>query len=98
MAAVAPVLRATAESLAGIGKTHCGAGAWLLMGVDGQQPFANIVIKCALSGEPELAKILAEHSNELMSETAQLIPPEEGGTMSMLAGAMPATKELAAEL
>ena len=98
VAAVAPVLRATAESLAGIGKTHCGAGAWLLMGVDGQQPFANIVIKCALSGEPELAKILAEHSNELMNETAQLIPPEEGGTMSMLTGTLPAIKELAAEL
>ena len=68
------------------------------MGVDGQQPFANIVFKCALSGEPELAKILAEHADELLRETAQLIPPEEGGTMSMLTGTLPAIKELAAEL
>ena len=60
--------------------------------------FANIVFKCALSGEPELAKILGEHSEELMNETALLIPPKDGGTMSMLVGAMPAVRELAAEL
>ena len=68
------------------------------MGVDGQQPFANIVFKCALSGEPELAKILGEHSEELMNETSLLIPPKDGGTMSMLVGPMPAVRELAAEL
>ena len=68
------------------------------MGVDGQQPFANIVFKFALSGEPELAMILGEHSEELMNETSLLIPPKEGGTMSMLVGAMPAVRELAAEL
>ena len=98
VADVAPVLRATAKALADIGEAHCGSGAWGLMGVDGQQPFANIVFKCALSGEPELAKILGEHSEELMNETALLIPPKDGGTMSMLVGAMPAVRELAAEL
>ena len=40
MADVAPVLRATAKALADIGEAHCGSGAWGLMGVDGQQPFA----------------------------------------------------------
>ena len=59
---------------------------------------ANIVFKCALSGEPELAKILGEHSEELMNEASLLIPPKDGGTMSMLVGAMPAVRELAAEL
>ncbi len=68
------------------------------MGVDGQQPFANVVFKCLLSGEPELTRILAEHSEELLNETALLIPPKEGGAMSMLAGSMPAVRELAAEL
>ena len=96
--AIAPALKALSESIAQIGVDKYTSPVWVDMGVDGQQPFANILIKCALTNDPELAKIIGEHAEELMREASALIPPQESGTMAILSGILPAIKELAEEL
>ena len=95
---VAPVLRQTMLALSKIGVEFCGRDKWIEMGVDGQQPYASIVLKCALSGDPELAKALADHADELHAKTIELVPPDEPGTVFMLTAATPAIHELAAQL
>ena len=95
---VAPVLKEAMNALSQIGVDHLGGKKWGDLGVDGQQPFASIVMKCALSGEPELTKVLAENSEELFAATRDLIAADESGIMAVLTGALPGAKELAAEL
>ena len=96
--AVAPILKDTMNALAQVGVEHLGGKEWGDLGVDGQQPFASIVVKCALSGEPELTKVLAENFEELFAATRDLVAPNESGIMAVLSGALPAAKELAAVL
>ena len=55
-------------------------------------------MKCALSGEPELPKVLAENFEDLFAATRDLASTKEGATVAMLSGAMSAAKELAAVL
>ena len=85
-------------ALSKIGVEFCGRDKWIEMGVDGQQPYASIVLKCALSGDPELAKALADHADELHAKTIELVPPDEPGTVFMLTAVTPAIHELAAQL
>ena len=90
------------DGLRTIGQERFGLDKWRLLGVDGQQPFAAILMKCALSGEPELTKVLAEHSEEIFAGVRDLIPLGSGDAggmiMAVLAGAMPAVKQLAEQL
>ena len=95
---VAPILKDAMSALVEVGMEHFGAKKWSDLGVDGQQPFASIVVKCVLSGEPELTKVLAEHFDELFAETRDLVAEDEGVIMAVLSGALPAAKELAAVL
>ncbi len=59
---------------------------------------AGIGVDLVRASVLEVMSAVPEHSEELMNETSLLIPPKDGGTMSMLVGAMPAVRELAAEL
>ena len=90
------------DGLRTIGKDRFGLEKWRLLGVDGQQPFAAIVLKCALSGEPELTKVLAEHDEEISAGVRDLIPLGSGDAgamiMAILPAAVPAVKQLAAQL
>ena len=90
------------DGLRTIGKDRFGLDKWRLLGVDGQQPFAAIVLKCALSGEPELTKAIAEHDEEISAGVRDLIPLGSGDAgamiMAILPAAVPAAKELAAQL
>ncbi len=94
----APILKEAMSALVEVGMENFGAKEWSDLGVDGQQPFASIVVKCVLSGEPELTKVLAENFDELFAETRDLVAPDEGVIMAVLSGALPAAKELAAVL
>ena len=95
--AVAPVYQEFIASCSKLGADHFGAEKW--MGVDTRQAYACIVIKCALSGDPELVKTLAEHADDLHAEiTAHLPQNDLTGTVAMLTYVTPSVKELAAAL
>ena len=95
---VAPILKNAMAALVEVGQKHFGVKEWSDLGVDGQQPFASIVAKCVLSGEPELTKYLAENFDELFAETRDLLSTKEIAILSVLSGALSGAKELAAVL
>ena len=100
--AVSAAFKDMLDDLRTIGKERFGLDKWRLLGVDGQQPFAAIVLKCALSGEPALTKVLAEHDEEISAGVRDLIPLGSGDAgamiMAILPAAVPAVKQLAAQL
>ena len=80
-----------------LGVATFGMDEWSSMGVDGQQPFASVLIKCALaSSDPRLLATLHTRSREILDGVSATITNAEGHLQSINAAIYPAIQELGA--
>jgi len=79
-----------------LGISTFGADKWSSMGVDGQQPFAIIMLKCALASDPRLIMALHTRSKEIMDGVSATITNAEAHLQSINTALYPAIQELGA--
>ena len=92
---VAQAVKALCGNIVEIGKRNLGAAKWLDLGVDGQQPFVNILLKVALANDKELARALNEKPDEFSLAVSNILTKKEGEIQSVNSALFVAIGELA---